>query len=418
MANNISELLNNIQIALDTCQFDKATEDILQTLNLPDLSAQDHSRLLSFLNYLPQAEPQLIFDEHIKWAKLHAPIEVAETSHSNIPDPERKLKIGYISPDFRLHSSIFFAGALICGHNRQNFEVYGYGNVAKMDQVTESIRGKFDHYRNIYGLDTESLAALIKDDKIDILVDLTGHNTGSSLAVFAKKPAPIQAAYLGYPATTGMQQIDYRLTDEIASPQEMQKYYTEQLIYLPHPFCCFDGIDLPIAPLPAQSSGYITFGCFADNLKINPQIMAVWAEILKLQNNSRLLLRFAKADEPQVRESYFQRVAEFGIERSRIEISGRLEYIKHLQQYNKVDIALDTFPFNGQTTTCEALWMGVPVISLTGKTCASRLGLCLLKAVGLESLAVQQKMNTSKRPLNLREILIYLQNFARHCGQK
>ncbi len=406
MANfkNISEYLNNITTAFDAGQFDKAAQIISHTLkNTSDLSPNDHSKILAYLHYLPGISQQTIFDEHIKWAKFHASIEKTQISHENTPDPSRRLKIGYISPDFRMHASAFFAGSLIYGHNRQNVEVYGYGDVAKIDPTNEYLKGKFDHYRNIYGLDTESLITLIKDDGIDILVELTGHNTGNSLPALAYKPAPIQVSYLSYPGTTGMQQIDYRMIDNFVTPPESQQYYTEELVYLPHPFCSFNGTDLPLTALPAEKNGFITFGSFVDNLKINPEVVSLWSKVLKIQSNSRLLLRFAKGDNPEIREFYFSQFEKYGIDRSRIEISEMLEYIEHIKQYHRVDIALDTFPFNGHTTTCEALWMGVPVISLTGETFASRLGLCMLKAVGLEFFAAQTKDEYIKKAVSLAQ---------------
>jgi hypothetical protein len=400
---NTPELLNGIKAALDTCQFDKAGKVLSQALNTPDLSPNEHSQMLSYMHYLPGIAQQTIFNEHIKWAKLHAPIEKAQVLHENEPEPGRRLRIGYISPNFRMHGSIFFSGSIIYGHNRQNVEVYGYGNVAKFDQTNEYIKGKFDHYRNIYGLDVESLVTLIKDDKIDILVELTGHNAGNSLAALAYKPAPIQVSYLSYPGTTGMPQIDYRMVDNFVSPPELQKYYTEELVYLPNPFCSFNGTDLPLTALPVQDNGFVTFGSFVDHLKINPEVIALWSEILKTQNGSRLLLRFAKGDNPEISEHYFNQFEKLGIERSRIDISGTLEYMEHLKQYQRVDIALDTFPYNGHTTTCEALWMGVPVISLFGETFASRLGLCMLKAIGLDFFAAQTKDEYIKKAVSLAQ---------------
>jgi predicted O-linked N-acetylglucosamine transferase (SPINDLY family) len=282
-------------------------------------------------------------------------------------------------------------------------EVYGYGNIAKPDQTTEFLKGKFDFYRNIFGMDTPSLVELIKNDKIDILVELAGHTNGNSLPALAYKPAPIQISYLGYPGTTGMTQIDYRMTDAIVNPQESQKYYTEQLLYLPHPFCCFDAANLPTTSLPAEHNGFITFGSFLNNCKINSDCMSLWANVLKHLKGSRIMLRFAQAENPEIKEFYFHQFENLGIERSRVDISGYIPYDEHLKKYQDVDIMLDTFPFNGHTTICEALSMGVPAISLTGETFASRLGLCMLKAVGLEFFAAQTKDEYIKKATALAQ---------------
>jgi protein O-GlcNAc transferase len=388
---------------LEMGEIDQLTNVLDKIAKIHPWPANIHSDMLFNLHHLPDIDQQTIFDAHIKWAKLHAPVEKAATSHCNNPDPARRLKIGYISPDFRLHAVAFFAEPLISAHNRQNVEVFGYANVTKFDLTTDYIKGKFDQYRNICGLDTESLVNLIRSDGIDILVDLAGHTTGNSLPAMAYKPAPIQVSYLGYPGTTGMRQIDYRLVDGIVTPAEQQKFYTEELIELPNPFFCFADNDLPIAPLPAQSSGFITFGSSQNNCKINNQTLSLWAGVLQLQKDSRLVLRFARGDDPQIREFYLRQFEKLGIERTRIEIYGFLPYADYLKQYEKIDIALDTFPFNGHTTICDALSMGVPTISLTGETFASRLGLCILKSVGLEFFSAQTKDEYIKKAVALAQ---------------
>jgi len=350
-----------------------------------------HSHMLFTLHHLPEVDQQMIFDEHKRWAEIHAPANKIELFHDNVADPDRRLRIGYISPDFRMHPVAFFVESLLNGHNRKNVEVYGYGNVAKPETATEYLKGKFDYYRNIYGLDIQSLIHLIREDKIDILVELAGHTNDNSLTALAYKPAPIQVSYLGYPGTTGMQQIDYRLVDECVNPAQSQKYYTEELIHLPEPFICYNFTDLksPVTAPPVEQKGYITFGAFKNNCKINSHVMSLWAKILKANDNSRLLLRFAKGSDQNIRNHYLRQFEFLGINPNRIEIGGWLTYIEHLRQYENVDIGLDTFPFNGHTTTCDALWMGVPTISLFGESFASRLGLSLLKSVGLEFFAAE-----------------------------
>lgn len=376
---------------ISTGEIEQLVELLSKTVKIHPWDADVHSRMLFNLHHLPEVDQQMIFDEHKRWAQVHADANKMELFHDNVADPDRRLRIGYISPDFRMHPIAFFVDSLLDGHNRDNVEIYGYGNVVKPETSTEYLKPKFDYYRNIYGLDVQSLIRLIKDDRIDILVDIAGHTNGNSLAALAYKPAPVQVSYLGYPGTTGMRQIDYRLVDKCVNPAQSQKFYTEELVHLPEPFTCYSFTDLglPVSKLPAEQNGFITFGSFKNNCKINSQVISLWSRVMQANDNSRLLLRFAKGNNQNIRDHYLRQFERFGITPGRIEISGWMDYHEHLRQYDKVDICLDTFPFNGHTTTCDALWMGVPVISLVGDSFASRLGLSLLSSLGLEFFAAE-----------------------------
>jgi len=348
-----------------------------------------HSNLLLYLHYLSEIDCQNLFEEHTRWGRLHAPMSLAKTAHDNTPDPDRRLRIGYISPDFYGHAITSFFEPLLDGHHHEDFEVYGYGNVERPDDVTERLKGKFDHYRNIFGLEDEKTAKLIEADKIDILIDLAGHTGGNRLLVLAYKPAPVQVTYLGCADTTGMKQVDYRLTDKWGDSPQSQKFYTEELIYLPEGFLCYRPAyhTSGISDLPANQNGYITFGSFNNNCKINPFIMGLWAKILTSNENSHLLLKFKAGGDQEVREHYYQQFELLGIPRARVEIHGWKRRVEYLELYRNMDIALDTYPYNGHTTTCEAMWMGVPTISLVGKHFASRVGLSILSCAGLEFFA-------------------------------
>jgi len=349
----------------------------------------NHSKYLYHLHQLPELDQQMLFEEHLRWARIHAPVCTAKLCHDNDPDPDRKLRIGYISPDFCGHSVAYFFASILDGRNREMADVYGYGNVPCPDEVTEYLKNKFDHYGNICGLKDEKVVRMIEDDKIDILIDLAGHTSGNGLGVMAFKPAPVQVTYLGFPNTTGMRQIDYRLTDELADRPESQKYYTERLVFLPHGFLCYKapGFAPPVAPLPAIETGYFTFGSFNNNCKIQAGILELWARILKSRDKSRMLLKFGGGDDEGVREHYYREFERLGIARERIEICGRKSNVEHLAMYGRVDMALDTYPYNGTTTTCEAMWMGVPTLSLVGDAHSSRVGLSLLSRVGLGDFA-------------------------------
>ncbi|MBL7185319.1 MAG: tetratricopeptide repeat protein [Phycisphaerae bacterium] len=349
----------------------------------------NHSKFLWHLHQLPELDQDMLFKEHKRWARIHAPADLARVSHDNVADPDRQLRIGYISPDFCGHSVAYFFESILDGHNREVVDVYGYGDIACPDQVTEQLKRKFGHYRNICGLHDKKIVRLIEQDKIDILVDLAGHTSGNRLGVLARKPAPIQVTYLGFPDTTGMSQLDYRLTDELADLPEAQKFHTEKLVFLPQGFLCYapPGFAPPVTSLPAVKEGCFTFGSFNNNCKIQPSIMELWAKILKTAEKSRLLLKFGGGDDAVVREYYFRQFENLGIARQRVAICGRKPTIEHFKLYGRMDIALDTHPYNGTTTTCEAMWMGVPTISLVGKAHASRVGLSILSRVGLGDFA-------------------------------
>ncbi len=350
-----------------------------------------HSHMLLNLHHLPGIDPKRLYEEHKRWAQIHASPDKTQVHHDNDASPDRRLRVGYISPDFRLHPVAFFIEPLLTAHDRNIIEVYGYANVKKPSSTTEHLKNKCDHYRDIVGVDCQSLVNLIKADKIDILVDLAGHTNNNSLSALAYKPAPIQVSYLGYPGTTGMEQIDYRLVDPCVNTPMSQAFYVEKLVYLPAPFACgsFGDSGLSVSALPVEQRGTITFGAFKNNCKINSQVLSLWANILKANDNARLVLRFERGGEESVRNHYLHQFELLGISRDRIEISGGMTYLEHMRQYERIDIGLDTFPFNGHKTTCDALWMGVPVISLVGDSFASRLGLDLLKAIGLEFFAAE-----------------------------
>ena len=348
-----------------------------------------HSNLVFFMHYLHDVDRQSLFEGHKRWAQEQAPVNLARTSHNNDPDPDRRLRIGYVSPDFRSHSVQHFFEVLLDEQNRREIETFGYSNRDCPDEVTERLKSKFDHFQNIWGAGDLNVVDMILKDKIDILVDLAGHTGNNRLPVFGHKPAPIQVTYLGYPNTTGMEQIDYRFTDELADPPESQEFYTEELVYLPDGFLSYRPPDYAplVGPLSALRNGYITFGSFNNNCKINPLIMTIWAEVLKANRNSRMILKFRGGEDKVLQQHYFHEFEKLGISPDRIEIYGGKPPVEHLLLYNRIDIALDTYPYNGTTTTFEALWMGVPVISLVGQHHMSRMGLSILTRFGMGFLA-------------------------------
>jgi protein O-GlcNAc transferase len=358
---------------------------VIDTPNVSNL----HSNYLLRLHYSQSLDQQAIFEEHKTWGQRYAPISMAKTSHNNMVDPDRKLRIGYISPDFAKCVTACYITVLLDSHNPDAVELYGYGNVESPDEVTFNLQNKFDQYRDIWNVGDEAVARIIEQDKIDILVELAGHTKDNRLLVLAYKPAPIQVTYLGYGDTTGMEAIDYLLTDNMATPSELQNFYTEELFPLPGGLCCYKPlITAPAAnPPPAVKNGYVTFGAFTKVWRLNNRLLGVWGEILKLTGNSRLILGCRGGDDEGLQHRFLSQFEQCGISQERIEIRGIKPYHLYLKQYNDVDIVLDTFPENGGTTTCDALWMGVPVVSLTGQHQVERVGLSILSCIGMESLA-------------------------------
>ncbi len=348
-----------------------------------------HTSLLFYMHSFPDLDQQAIFEEHKRWGQRHAPISMAGTSHDNTVEPERKLRIGYISPDFKKHVVARRFEPLLDKHNRDVVEVYGYGNIDRPDPTTSRLQKKFDCYRNIWNVSDKAVARIIERDKIDILVDLAGHTHNNRLLVLARKPAPVQVTYLGYANTTGMEAVDYLLTDCLTIPPKLQKFYTEQLAYLPGGLACYTPPENApvVTPLPAAKKGHVTFGAFTDNRRFNRPLLEVWAEILKLTPNARLLLGFNGGNDEKIQEHYLSQFEECGVCRERIKISGWKAPSEYIKQYNDVDIVFDTFPENGGTSTCEALWMGVPVISLAGQHQAERVGLSILSRLDMQCFA-------------------------------
>ncbi len=394
-------------------QAEKAIETLRKVIKMCPENNTVHSNYFLYSHYLQNFPRAEIFNDAVKWASRNMPARLAKKNHSNIPDPNRRLKIGYISPDFRSHSVTYFFEPLLEAHNRDNFEIFGYGNVFHYDEVTERLKSKFDQYRNVRPLDDKAKAEQIESDGIDILIDLAGHSGCTGLYAMAYKPAPIQATWLGYPDTTGMSQIDYRITDAVADPPGSEQYYSEKLFYLPGIFLCYSpcGIQPPVEPSPFLQTKRITFGCFNNSSKINPLIIGLWAEILKQVPNSQLLLKFKSGQDDEIREIFLKQFEAFGVARDRIAISGWLQSPGDLMLYSKVDIALDTFPYNGTTTTCQALLMGVPVVSLVGEHHLSRVGLSILKHLDMEFFAapapqqyVARAVALANRPESLAKI--------------
>lgn len=370
----------------------------------PDYT-EAHSNLLFGMNYDPELTNQTMSDAANEWWQQHGIPIANRFSHQPQQDNRRKLKIGYVSPDFRQHSVSHFFLPLMSAHDDKKVEVFCYSDEKHPDVITDRIRQLSHHWRWIADMTNDDVAAQIFEDRIDILVDLAGHTAGNRLPVFARKPAPVQATWLGYPNTTGLSVIDYRITDAVADPEgETDQYYSETLIRLPHGFLCYaPNWDTPaIAKLPASESGTVTFGSFNNLAKINSRVIAAWSKILDFIPNSRLLLKGKQLSDEFSQKRFFELFSQNGICADRIKMLPTTRNIpEHLNLYSAVDIGLDPFPYNGTTTTCEALWMGVPVISLCGDRHASRVGASILTRIGCKDLITKTEKDYIKKAVEL-----------------
>jgi predicted O-linked N-acetylglucosamine transferase (SPINDLY family) len=378
----------------DKGEIDRAIASYRRAVAIAPQNAKVHSNLAYAMYFDAACTAEEVLGEHRRWNQQHAePLRNLIRPHANDRDPNRRLRIGYVSADFRNHSVSRFLLPLFRRHDRGAYEITCYSNNFRCDTVTDHLRACADGWRNTAGLSDERMAEMVREDKIDILVDLGGHTAGNRLRVFAQKPAPVQVNYLGYPGTTGLAAMDYRLTDAFADPPgSTESLHSEKLVRLPVCGWCYgEPDDAPaVGPLPAGAGGPICFGTFNNFAKVSPAIIDLWAAILMAMPSSRMLIKFRGLGEESVRVRIHQSFESRGVRPERVEIRGHEpNATAHLDAYNQLDIALDTFPYHGTTTTCEALWMGVPVISLAGQRHVSRVGVSLLSNVGLPELIAQ-----------------------------
>jgi protein O-GlcNAc transferase len=365
----------------------EAVRHLREALRLRPLYPKAHSNLLFALNFCPETTPAELLEEHRRWYRSNVvPGLPRPAPPANVPEPERRLRVGYVSGDFREHVIALFVEPVLAHHDAEGFEVviYDNGDAAAGGAVAERLRGHVDHWRMIGAEGDDAAAAIIRNDRIDLLVDLAGHTRGSRLPVFARRAAPVQLTWLGYPATTGVDEMDYRISDSRCDPAgATEAHYVERLLRLPDSLWCYrPPDDAPaVSPLPALDAGCITFGSFNQPAKVNDDVIAVWAEVMAAVPGSRMLM--APVPPGAARERFRRLFGAHGVDAGRIGFEARLPPAEYQALRGRVDIALDPFPVNGGSTTCETLWMGVPLITLTGDRFVARAGTSLLATLGL-----------------------------------
>jgi predicted O-linked N-acetylglucosamine transferase (SPINDLY family) len=379
-----AEAYTNLAKALnDSGQVDAGIAVYERIIRLRPNDAMAQSNRIYTLYFHPDCDSAALFRESRAWDEIHGRMpDDAPRDFANDPNPDRRLRIGYVSPDFKHHAESFFTLPLLSAHDHSGFEIFCYSDVRKPDAITEQIRRCADVWRETHGKTDSQIARMIREDRIDILVDLTMHMADNRLKVFAQKPAPIQVTYLAYPGTTGLAAMDYRFTDGWMDAIGAQEFYAERSIRLPDCWVCYDPL-LTVPPARPRTDGPIRFGSLNHSRKLNRPTLELWARVLAATAESRFLLL---VEAQSHRKLILQWLFEKGIDAKRVEFVGRQSRPDYFKMYDRIDIALDPLPYNGITTTCDALWCGTPVVSVTGATAAGRAGLGILATVGLRDL--------------------------------
>lgn len=388
-----SALLHHVfgNVLFEQGRVDAAIVEIRTAVELDPDSSTAHGDLARMLNYTLADDPLTVWQAHRAWAERHASrFEAAALPNTNDPDPMRRLRVGYVSPYFHRHAVTFFFESILQHHDRFGVDVTLYADVAQPDEYSRRLQSYSARWRDTFALSDDQMARMIRDDAMDVLVDLSGQTPRNRLLVFARRPAPVQVTWIGYPNTTGLATMDYRFTDALCDPPGTTEHlHSEALVRLPGIYMSWrPPEEAPdVGRLPALKAGRVTFGSFNSCYKLSPRMLALWSGILEQLPEARLKLLdiSGKAAKSRILELF----AANGADLKRIEIVPRLSFADFLAVYGEVDIALDTFPYHGTTTTCFSLWMGLPVVTLAGGTHVSRVGVSMLTNVGLAPLVAR-----------------------------
>ena len=373
----------------DLGRLDEARASFERALALKPDYSEVHSNILVLLNYDPTIDDAGLLEAHRGFDRRLTASLAAPALHGNDRSPERALRIGYVSGDFCRHPVGYFMLPVLAAHDRGAVEAWCYSSRVIEDDLTARLRAHAHRWQTTAGVSDADLADRIRADGIDILVDLSGHTGGNRLPVFARKPAPVQVAWLGYFNTTGVGAIDYVLMDAATVPDGAERWFTETVVRLPEGRFCYAPPDYapPVAPLPARARGHVTFGSFNNISKVTPSVIELWAAVLRAVPDSRLILKWRSLADAAECARLRQAFGAHAIAPERLELRGRTPHEAMLGEYGDVDIALDPFPFCGGLTSCEALWMGVPIVTLPGTRPVSRQTLAFLSQLGLSALA-------------------------------
>jgi predicted O-linked N-acetylglucosamine transferase (SPINDLY family) len=399
----------------------EAVAHIKKVVALEPDSPVAQSNLLLYLNYCPNVSSDELFTYHRQWGNRFSMKPKNQLNFSNYPDPDRPIRLAYISPDFRGHSVGYFIEPALLHYNPKQFEIFCYAHVPTPDQTTEKIQKHVNKFYLIHTMNDQQVANQIRADGIDILVDLSGHTANSRIRIMTYQAAPIQVTYLGYPTTSGLKHIDYRLTDTVIDPKgSSDSYFTEQLIYLDPYFFCLSslGNSLPISPSPALINKKICFGAFHNTSKVSECIIQLWSKVLLQIPESKILLQASAYDDPDI-VRYFQTCFEkYGIKRHRVKCIGTLPFEQYIKLHHQIDIMLDTQPWTGHTTSCHALWMGIPILTLAGTRHASRIGQRLLLALDLKEWIARDHQDFVEKAVNLTKNLSNLNTLRKNMRNR
>jgi len=403
---DLADAYNNLgNAAKDLGQLDEAIDCYRKAITLEPSSHQVHSSLIYTLYFHQDYDAAAILAEHRAWNDRHAkPLAVHIRPHENDRSPDRRLRIGYVSADFRTHPVGLCFEPLLEQHDHRPFEIICFSNVPRADAVTARMQKHADQWLEIFGQSDQEVAELVRQKQIDILVDLSLHMAHNRMLVFARKPAPVQVTYLGYPGTTGLSTVDYRLGDSYIDPPGTEQFHSEKTIRLPRTYLCwrFNGGEQAVGPLPALQNGYVTFGSLNNFAKVTPPVLETWGKLLSVVKDSRLILRCPQG---QAADHVCRALGRYGVDPRRLDLVGHLSWEQYVSLYQYQDIGLDPFPYPGHTTSCDSMWMGVPVVTLTGQTSVSRAGASLLHTIGLSELIAAEEQQYVEMARNLAEDL-------------
>lgn len=387
---------NNLGNALrDQGLLDEAIACYRRAIELAPGQTTAHCNLLYTMHYMPDVTPSMLAEGHAEFDRRHAagPLPSGQEWHPIAGPSSRPLRLGFVSPDLGRHPVGSFLVRVLENLGAEGVETVCYSDRAVKDELTHRLQAASTAWRDVFGLSDARLTEIIRADRIDVLFDLAGHTAGNRLLVFARRAAPVQITWIGYEGTTGLSAMDDLIADRLMIPPGAERFHRERVLRMPDGYLCYDPPSSApaVGPPPCRANGYPTFAGFSNPAKVTPAVVAAWARVLKAVPSARLILKYRGVDDPVVRDRFLGLFAASGVRPERLDLRPWSTYSDYLATYSEIDVVLDTFPFSGSATTCEALWMGVPVVTIPGATFASRHSLGHLTQVGLtETIAGDQ----------------------------